>query len=228
MQRFSPRLEILPAPQRRLWPELRQIPKDFVLYGGTAIALRLAHRASVDFDFFTSRSFEPAKLLANLPLLSGAKVLQNVSQTLTVIVERGGGIKLSFFGGLPLGRAGEPEESEDEVMAIASLLDLAGTKAAVITQRAEAKDYIDILALMQTGISLAQAMAAARAIYGAQYNPLITLKSLTYYGDGDLHKLTGDQRATLSKAATQADIELPRLARTSDSLSPAQSSHWLF
>jgi len=45
-------------------------------------------------------------------------------------------------------------------------LDLAGTKAAVITQRAEAKDYVDILALMRAGIDLPQAMAAARAIYG--------------------------------------------------------------
>jgi nucleotidyltransferase AbiEii toxin of type IV toxin-antitoxin system len=227
MQRFAPRLDILPAPQRRLWPELCQIPKDFVLYGGTAIALRLAHRSSVDFDFFTSRPFQPASLLANLPLLSGAKVLQNVSQTLTVLLERDGGIKLSF-GGLPLGRAGEPEESEDEVIAIASLLDLAGTKAAVITQRAEAKDYVDILALMRAGIDLPQAMAAARAIYGNQYNPLITLKSLTYFGDGDLHKLTEDQRSTLTKAATHADIELPKLARTSDSLSPVRSSPWPF
>ena len=69
MQRFSPRLDILPRPQRQLWPELRQIPKHFVLYGGTAIALRLGHRASIDFDFFTNESFEPAKILSSLPCL---------------------------------------------------------------------------------------------------------------------------------------------------------------
>jgi hypothetical protein len=228
MQKFLPHLEILPPPQQRLWPELRQLPKDFVLYGGTAIALRLVHRPSVDFDFFSSRTFTPAKLLSNLPLLANAKVLQNVSQTLTVMVERGGGVKLSFFGGLPLGRAGEPEETEDGVIAVASLLDLAGTKAAVITQRAEAKDYEDILALMKSGISLAQAMAAAKAIYGEQYNPLITLKSLTYFGDGDLHKLTADQKSKLVAVATQQSLALPTLARASDSLSTAQTSVWPF
>jgi hypothetical protein len=51
---FSPRLDVLPATQRRLWPELRGVPPQFVLYGGTALALRLGHRHSVDFDFFSS------------------------------------------------------------------------------------------------------------------------------------------------------------------------------
>ena len=37
-----------------MWPILAKVSKRFVLYGGTAIALRLAHRESVDFDFFTS------------------------------------------------------------------------------------------------------------------------------------------------------------------------------
>jgi hypothetical protein len=49
---------------------LRQIPKHFVLHEGTAIALRLGHRASVDFDFFTSESFKPEKILSGVPLLS--------------------------------------------------------------------------------------------------------------------------------------------------------------
>lgn len=49
---FSPQLGILPPPQRRLWPELSAVPPSFVLYGGTAIALYLGHRPSVDFGFF--------------------------------------------------------------------------------------------------------------------------------------------------------------------------------
>jgi hypothetical protein len=49
---FRPRLDALPAPQRALWPELAEVPRRYVLYGGTALALRLAHRPSVDFDFF--------------------------------------------------------------------------------------------------------------------------------------------------------------------------------
>ncbi|MEI7823673.1 MAG: hypothetical protein WCI01_00125 [Chlorobiaceae bacterium] len=45
---FSPDLSILPPPQLRLWPELDATPETFTLYGGTALALRLGHRTSVD------------------------------------------------------------------------------------------------------------------------------------------------------------------------------------
>jgi hypothetical protein len=48
---FAPRLDILPKPRRR-WDELSHIPSEFVLYGGTAIALHLGHRRSLDFDFW--------------------------------------------------------------------------------------------------------------------------------------------------------------------------------
>jgi len=41
---FSPKLNILPASQRAIWKELKATPKHFVLYGGTALALRLGHR----------------------------------------------------------------------------------------------------------------------------------------------------------------------------------------
>jgi hypothetical protein len=50
-----PRIDILPAAQRRLWDELAAVPAEFVLYGGTAIALHLGHRQSIDFDFFASK-----------------------------------------------------------------------------------------------------------------------------------------------------------------------------
>jgi len=52
-QRFEPRLDILPPAQREFWPQLRPAATlSFVLYGGTAAALLLGHRASLDFDFF--------------------------------------------------------------------------------------------------------------------------------------------------------------------------------
>jgi len=50
---FTPNLSILPPPQLRLWSELDATPEAFTLYGGTALALRLGHRTSVDFDFFS-------------------------------------------------------------------------------------------------------------------------------------------------------------------------------
>jgi hypothetical protein len=59
---FTPRLDILPTPQRLLWQELSTLPPTFVLYGGTAIALHLGHRESVDFDFFSSEDLDPGRL----------------------------------------------------------------------------------------------------------------------------------------------------------------------
>lgn len=54
---FAPRLDILPPSQRRLWDELKSTPRSFILYGGTALALGLGHRASEDFDFFATDTF---------------------------------------------------------------------------------------------------------------------------------------------------------------------------
>ena len=73
MDGFEPRLDILPAAQRRLWPELRAVPDGFVLYGGTAVALWLGHRVSVDFDFMAEHAFDPHELAESLPLLARAR-----------------------------------------------------------------------------------------------------------------------------------------------------------
>ena len=101
---FKPRLDILPLPQRMLWDELAATPGDFTLYGGTAIALRLGHRQSVDFDFFSAEPFNPAALADKIPYLYPNVVLQSEANTLCVSVERDGPVKLAFFGGLRLGQ----------------------------------------------------------------------------------------------------------------------------
>lgn len=217
---LQPHFEVLPPPQKRLWPELAGVPDYFVLYGGTALGLRLGHRQSVDFDFFTSNTVVPEQLLHTIPFLNQAKILQNTGQTLTVSVNRNGPVKVSFFGGLQLGRVAAYDRTPDDVVYVASLLDLAGTKAAVITQRAEAKDYIDLLALIQAGVTLPQAMAAAYAIYGEQYNPMLTVKSLTYFLDGDLPSLSPEQQRQCRRIAEAHKFAdpLPVIPRQADRL----------
>ena len=63
---LRPKLDKLPPSQRKLWAELGQVGLGFVLYGGTAISVRIAHRESVDFDLFSSRPFDPEKLLISI------------------------------------------------------------------------------------------------------------------------------------------------------------------
>ena len=160
---FKPRLDILPPAQQRLWPELSQTPEEFTLYGGTAIALRLGHRASVDFDFFASRPFAPNDLMRRIPYLQGAAVRQAAPDTLTVTVERDGPAQLSFFGGLDLGQVAPADRAMGPGIKVASLMDLAGFKVAVVTQRAELRDYIDVHALLtKTDIPLAKMLVPLR------------------------------------------------------------------
>ncbi len=157
-------LDILPPPQRRLWTDLQVIPRRFVLYGGTAIALQLGHRSSVDFDFFTSQALDPEALYRDVPWLKDAETLRQAPDTLTVRVDRGGPVRLSFLGTPTLRQLRQPQVEPGTAVRLASLLDLAGTKASVVQQRAEAKDYVDIDALLRSGLSLPLALAAARAV----------------------------------------------------------------
>lgn len=86
---------------------------------------------------------------------------------------------------------------------MASLLDIAGTKVAVVQKRAEKKDYLDIDVLLRHGIDLPTALAAGRVIYGRSFNPMITLKALAFYDD--LPTLPTDVRERLSAAVAIID-----------------------
>ncbi len=210
---MRPRLDILPAEQRRLWPELSQVPKHFVLYGGTAIALRLGGRQSVDFDFFTSQPVSADVLGRSLAFLAGAKLIQSELNTASFTVDRGGDVKVSFFGGLTMGRVGRPDHCEDNRVRIASLLDLAAQKVKVILVRAEPRDYEDIYTLLKSGVSLPKALGAAKALY-PEFNPVLSLKALTYYGERTLASVPTNVREYLTKesAKVKSIRTIPRIA----------------
>lgn len=194
-------LDGLDAGQRELWPELAQLPQTFVLYGGVALTLRFNHRRSSDFDFFASERFDPQKLYSSLPFLADAEVRQSSPGTLTCLVARTTPVKISFFGVPELGRVGEPEIEDETGLQLASLLDIAATKASVVQKRALARDYIDLDILLTRGqLSLDSILSAARQIYGRAFNPQITLKALSYFGDGDLPKLAPELQARLREA----------------------------
>jgi hypothetical protein len=195
------RLEVLPAAQRKLWDELGATPEEFVLYGGTAIALRLGHRQSVDFDFFARKSIDPGNLLASITYLKSAAIQQLEPQTLVCRVRRGKPVSVSFFGLPALRQIAAPDVVEAPRVKLASLLDLAGTKMAVIARRARAKDYLDVHAMVTLAdIRLLDALAAASVIYGEQFNPLVTLKALTYFGEPELDALPGSLKRDLEAA----------------------------
>jgi len=213
---FPPNLSILPEPQKRLWAELRDTPETFVLYGGTALALRLGHRQSEDFDFFSNRPFQPALLRESIPYLKHAEMTQFQDNTLTALVDRDGPVKVSFFGSLGIKRILDPDIAEENGIQIASLLDLLASKLKTVQSRAEAKDYRDILATFDAGLSLAEGLAAAAAIYGRDFNGALSLKALAYFEDGDLPSLAESARKRLIEAATSVNLRhLPVVAAKS-------------
>jgi hypothetical protein len=180
---LKPDLSILPAAQKRLWPELATTPPHFMLYGGTALALRLGHRQSKDFDFFSQTRFDPLQLAGSVPYLAKAEVVHSDANTLTCRANRGGPVLVSFFGGLSIGQVEPGDQVEGPAFQVASLKDIAATKAMVIHRRSEVKDYLDVDALIESGIDLPTIIAGARLVYGNMFNPLIVLKALTYFDD---------------------------------------------
>jgi predicted nucleotidyltransferase component of viral defense system len=203
----APKLEVLPHAQRRLWQDLRDTPRDFVLYGGTALALRLGHRTSEDFDFFSNHPFSSEVLLKTISFMKDAEVRQLEENTLTATVERDGPVKVSFFGGLKLNRVHDPDVMPDNGIKVASLLDIAATKLATIQQRAQARDYEDVLALTNAGISLSEMLAAAEAVYGLTFNGTLSMKALTFFGDGDLPTLSPASQSKLRTLASGLNLQ---------------------
>jgi hypothetical protein len=116
---FDPRIEILPAAQKEIWPQLAPAPDlSFVLYGGTAVALHLGHRVSIDFDFFKAEPLEKARIEASFQFFRHARTLTStiklwgrrmnlvgawvVDETDALTLERWGNVVLEFdeSGGL--------------------------------------------------------------------------------------------------------------------------------
>jgi hypothetical protein len=132
------------------------------LYGGTAIALQCGHRVCENFNFFSAQALTPETLLAQVSWLRSPelKVLQRQDDTLTLQLEAGTGpVKLSFFGGIQFGQINPPEHAADNKLKIASPEDLLALKLGVIQQGVEAKDSLDIHALLKSGLSLSAGLS---------------------------------------------------------------------
>ena len=66
---------------------------------------------------------------------------------------------------------------------VASLADVGGMKLAVIQKRGEAKDYLDMVSLLDAGQTLGTLLSAGRTIYGKQFNPAVALRALEFFDD---------------------------------------------
>lgn len=219
---FKPRMDILPEAQQEIWPQFRDVTQHgWVLYGGTAIALRLGHRQSVDFDFFSEKPLDREALQKSFPAFKDSRVIQEEQNAMTLLVHPASNpketVKVSFFGNIATGRVGTPDMTDDNILQVASLDDLMAMKLKVILQRAEAKDYRDIAAMVVAGVPVDRGLATAGQMFGDAFQPSESLKAMTFFGDGDLHTLSSKEHATLVTAASAVN-RLPDAKLRSQSL----------
>jgi hypothetical protein len=197
---FEPRPDILPKAQQEIWSMLAPAPAlSFVLYGGTAVALHLGHRVSIDFDFFNGEQLDKKALEEAFGFLRNARIIQEDENTLVATPEmRSGPVKLSFFGGVTIGRINEPLWTRDRTLLVASREDLLATKLKAILDRAEAKDYRDIAGLLNAGVSLERALGGFTRMYGR--DPGLALRAMGFFKDGDLRSIPASEQDILRNA----------------------------
>ena len=207
---FEPKTEILPKAQQELWPLLTPAPGlSFVLYGGTAVALHLGHRISVDFDFFRTEPLDKKAIEKSFTFMHDAQTIQEDENTLVVSAAmQSGSVKISFFGGVAIGRINQPLLTRDKTLLVASLEDLLATKLKAIIDRAEAKDYRDISVMLSAGISLERALGAFAKMYGKDAG--LPLRAMGFFKDGDLPSLPESDQDVLRQARDRVS-EIPEV-----------------
>lgn len=171
--------EILDERRRTLLPLLAKFKKDFYLAGGTALALQIGHRDSIDFDFFSPEAVDTSALFAALQeVCAGHSILktQEEKNTLSVLIEDE--VRVSFFAySYKMVR----DLIDEPYLSIASKEDIACMKLSAVTSRATEKDYADIYFLLKE-YSLQTLLDLARDKF-PQLDTSLILKSLVYFDD---------------------------------------------
>jgi hypothetical protein len=160
-------------------PFFKEFKKDFYLAGGTALALQIGHRDSIDFDFFSPVPFDTAKLFENiLKIFSGHEIkkTQEAANTLSVLVDSR--IKISFFA-YPYNLISEVLEDGD--LSLASVADIGCMKLSAVVSRGVLKDYVDLYFILRD-ISLGQLLDYAKQKF-PQIETNLILKSLVFFED---------------------------------------------
>jgi hypothetical protein len=116
---------------------------------------------------------------------------------------------------MTLGRVGEPLQTRDGTLLVASLEDLMVTKLKATLDRAEARDYRDIARMISAGVSLSSGLGAFKKMFNGE--PSQVLRSIGFFKDGDLPTLSKADQRLLRNARDQV-VEVPEVHVTSGSL----------
>jgi hypothetical protein len=173
--------EILTAEQIELLPFLKNFRRGFGLCGGTAIALHIGHRQSLDFDLFSIKEFDNHNLTEKIRDKHHViqKVFVDHDGEYTAVIA---GAKFTFLH-YPF----NIKFSKDlgGYIKMADLLTLAALKAYALGRRAKWKDYVDLYFIIRDHYSLDIISKRAVEIFGDLFNEKIFRAQLAYFQDID-------------------------------------------
>lgn len=161
-------------------PYIAQYRRTFYLVGGTAIALHIGHRRSIDFDLFTLSTLNKIAIkqkLLKIPFRQNI-IFEDYDQIHFDI----NNVKITFFNYLY-----EVEHSEkfDEIISMPSLLSLAAMKAFALGRRAKWKDYVDLYFITKDYYSIQAIIDEAEKIYGDHFSEKLFRQQLAFHKDID-------------------------------------------
>jgi len=173
-------LEILSNQQRELLPFVAHFKRSYYLVGGTAIALQIGHRRSIDFDLFTAKKLNKSRIRQKVFELPYSKktLFDDVDQAHFYINE----VKATFFYyPYPV----EHLEMLNGVISMPSLLSLSAMKAFALGRRAKWKDYVDLYFMLKNHFSVKEISMEAERIFGHLFSEKLFRGQLAFHKDID-------------------------------------------
>ncbi|MBI2613937.1 MAG: nucleotidyl transferase AbiEii/AbiGii toxin family protein [Candidatus Levybacteria bacterium] len=171
---------VLDNKRHSLLDKLYPYAKDYILGGGTALALSLNHRKSFDFDFFGSNPI-PKNLLEKLSnTIPIGNVAVDSADELTFFTKNK--IKVTFLY-YPFGHS-FPKETLENGLKVFGIKDIAIKKAYTIGRRGEYRDYFDLYTILKNKyMDLSEIIAFVKKVYGNVFDEKIFLTQLIYFED---------------------------------------------
>ncbi len=187
-------LEILDDNQKQLLSLVESFKKEFYLVGGTAIALQVGHRKSIDFDLFKTKSINKQKIAKQIAAHKlSYRLLYQESNQLHIMIN---GVKMTFF---EYGFDVPHPVWLEKTISMPSLVDLGAMKAYALGRRAKWKDYVDLYWLFKNECSLKDVINRAEIIFGDLFSEKIFRQQLCYFKDIDYSEEVFYVQNSLSK-----------------------------
>jgi hypothetical protein len=172
--------EILNEQQKQLLPLMAQFQREYYLVGGTAIALFIGHRRSIDFDLFKASSINHKRNLDKIAASSFSHIVtRRVNDQMNLIVND---VKVTFFQyPFPI----RPKEKFETYFRLPSLLQLAAMKAYALGRRSKWKDYVDLYFLLRDHFTIIDISNTATQLFGELFSEKLFRSQLCYFDDID-------------------------------------------